>query len=416
MKRVVVYTLLPIVLIASTVVVGVAAWQRSQTIARLADKLAHGEHDEAAAAARQLAAISSPPLELLVDVASSDDRSRAGAAEVALSRVLDRFEKDATAGRRLRQISNQTTELAAALADHRRAFSRVSYPWLLDTTGRILSIASRCPTKSPLLALHCDDVMSVVKITRPAAAPATEPNITPASTASAAERESQRAKLEREFAEFSAQPIAPPIATPAPTPSPTEPIAVPGNAHLTPVPPAIVAAEVRPTWAEPMLRTQPASPGQSDASEKFQRHDEDQLAAAPTTADDPSPDGTRELLDRWRTSRANRQEIEEQLATRGFHPVPKRLVEQFFSDQIADRMRLVDNVLTEPGIDPRPWLMLLAEDENAEVRLMAVTVMATSDDKTLVEKAWQTALRDRDSRIADLAARLRTRREGTTRR
>jgi hypothetical protein len=415
-RRVVVYTLLPIILIATAAVIGVAAWQRSQSIGRLADKLAHSEQDEAAAAARQLAVISNPPLELLVDVASSDDRSRAGAAQVALSRVLDQFERDVAAGQRMRQISNQVTEFAAALAGHRRAFSRLSYPWLLDTTGRILRIASRCPTKSPLLAMHCDDVMAVVKLSRPVAPAVAEPAVTPASTASLPERELQRTKLEREFAEYSAEPITPPVAASAPVPPPIEPIVEPGNVRLTQVPPAPVAAEVRPTWAEPMLRIQPASPGQSDMPDGFKPHDEDQVASTPATTDEQSPDGTRELLDRWRTSRADRLEIEEQLATRGFHPIPKRLVEQYFSDDLADRLRLVDNVLTGPRIDPRPWLMLLAEDENAEVRLMAVTVMATSDDKTLVEKAWQTALRDRDSRIADLAARLRTRREGTTRR
>ena len=46
----------------------------------------------------------------------------------------------------------------------------------------------------------------------------------------------------------------------------------------------------------------------------------------------------------------------------------------------------------------------------------AVTVMATSDDKALVEKAWQVAIRDRDPRIADLASRLRERRAGALRR
>jgi len=115
-------------------------------------------------------------------------------------------------------------------------------------------------------------------------------------------------------------------------------------------------------------------------------------------------------------ARSDRAELEEELAARGFHPIPKRLIERYFSDNLAERLRLVDSVLTEPGVDARPWLMLLSEDENAEVRLSAVTVMATSNDTTLVEKAWQAAIRDRDSRIADLAIRLRERREGTTRR
>ena len=79
-------------------------------------------------------------------------------------------------------------------------------------------------------------------------------------------------------------------------------------------------------------------------------------------------------------------------------------------------MRLVNDVLIEPGVDARPWLMLLADDADADVRLLAVTIMATSSDSTLVEKAWQVSIRDRDPRIAGLAGRLRERRADAQRR
>ena len=45
------------------------------------------------------------------------------------------------------------------------------------------------------------------------------------------------------------------------------------------------------------------------------------------------------------------------------------------------------------------------------MRLFAVTFMATSNNAALVEKAWQAAIRDHDPRVADLAERLRERRE-----
>jgi hypothetical protein len=83
---------------------------------------------------------------------------------------------------------------------------------------------------------------------------------------------------------------------------------------------------------------------------------------------------------------------------------------------VEDRLRLVDDVLTEQEIDARPWLTVLADDEDADVRLVAVTIMATSNDAELIEKAWQVAIRDRDPRIAGLAERLRERRSGARRR
>ena len=120
---------------------------------------------------------------------------------------------------------------------------------------------------------------------------------------------------------------------------------------------------------------------------------------------------TRELIERWNEAQGNRRaEIAEELAVRGFRRMSPKLVKQYLSDDLATRLRIVDSVLTEPGVDARPWLLLLAEDENADLRLLAVTVMATSDDKSLVEAAWQIAIQDRDPRVADMAARLRGRR------
>ena len=70
------------------------------------------------------------------------------------------------------------------------------------------------------------------------------------------------------------------------------------------------------------------------------------------------------------------------------------------------------DLLAQPGVDARPWLVLLSDDEEADVRLAAVTVMATSNDPQLIEQAWQVVLHDRDPRIANLAPRLRARQSG----
>jgi hypothetical protein len=120
----------------------------------------------------------------------------------------------------------------------------------------------------------------------------------------------------------------------------------------------------------------------------------------------------RELLRRWLD--ADGREIfplEEELTRRGFGRLSERFVQQLFSPKSEDRLAFVDAVLTEPGIDARPWLVLLSQDSEADVRLLAVTIMATSNDAALVDKAWQVSIRDRDPRIARLAGRLRERRE-----
>ena len=79
-------------------------------------------------------------------------------------------------------------------------------------------------------------------------------------------------------------------------------------------------------------------------------------------------------------------------------------------------MRLVDRALAQPGSGSEAWLLLLAGDADPDVRLFAVTFMATSNNAALVEKAWQLAIRDHDPRVADLAARLRERNDQPFRR
>jgi hypothetical protein len=126
---------------------------------------------------------------------------------------------------------------------------------------------------------------------------------------------------------------------------------------------------------------------------------------------------SRELLRKWFASEnGDRQLIERELSRRGYGTLSKALVQQFFSEKPQDRMRLIDNVLAQPGGGSEAWLLLLAGDSDPDVRLFAVTFMATSNNTALVEKAWQVAIRDHDPRVADLAGRLREKREGTLRR
>src|SRR5262249_3648720 len=125
----------------------------------------------------------------------------------------------------------------------------------------------------------------------------------------------------------------------------------------------------------------------------------------------------RELLKSWLAAEnADAEPIARELARRGFGRLSKPMVRQFFSDNPQDRMRLVDRSLAQPGSGSEAWLLLLAGDADPDVRLFAVTFMATSNNAALVEKAWQLAIRDHDPRVADLAARLRERNDQPFRR
>ncbi len=455
-RRVTLYTLPLVVVIGFLSVVGLAAWQRSDVIADLADQVAHGEKVEATTAVRQLAAIPNPPLSILAEAAASDEHATADTAQVAINRMLGLWQRQVDKKQRVNSVAGQVTELAAALAAQRHAFPPSDYPWLSSATRKIVRVANKCPAKkTPMVALHCDEIMSVVEKANPSAAPIAgraepadeAPKKEIASPAAEIDgRESQQVRLEHDFSEFPSQPVMHDVGTnsDASGPSESKPLQPPaandaglrsknvnrsddGQASmdglgdlgsnerkLSPDDPTW-----RPDWSLPMYRILPAAPvtakvrdtkqSATDAKPPLGR----KLDAKQQGVDDSasSAEETRALLERWRdASVSQRFEIEEDLAARGFRRLPARVIKQYLSDNLATRMRVVDSVLTEPGVDARPWLLLLAEDENADVRLSAVTVMATSDDKSLVEAAWQIAIRDRDPRVADLAARLRERR------
>jgi hypothetical protein len=116
------------------------------------------------------------------------------------------------------------------------------------------------------------------------------------------------------------------------------------------------------------------------------------------------------------SSAENVNHVQRQMAERGLGIVPPTLARRLLSKSPAERVQAVDALLETSGTAPGPWLMVMADDPAAEVRLAVVTLMATSKSPQLVEKAWQVALNDEDPRLADLAEWLQTQRNALRRR
>jgi hypothetical protein len=72
----------------------------------------------------------------------------------------------------------------------------------------------------------------------------------------------------------------------------------------------------------------------------------------------------------------------------------------------AERLELVDDLKVLPARTARRWLRQLLTDKNADVRLKALTAMATTNDPELVGIARDVAVQDSDSRVTELAARI----------
>ncbi len=97
------------------------------------------------------------------------------------------------------------------------------------------------------------------------------------------------------------------------------------------------------------------------------------------------------------TSAAARAE----LSRRGFTEVHFDLARRLFSADPAVRKELARALPELRSIDAAPWLMQLGKDADAEVRLTAITLMATSGDPLLLEEVERIAGEDSDPRIRD---------------
>jgi hypothetical protein len=103
--------------------------------------------------------------------------------------------------------------------------------------------------------------------------------------------------------------------------------------------------------------------------------------------------------------------IEAELIRRGFTKVQLDLARKLFDADSAVRKRLVQDLPGIQGVDTVPWLLQLCRDTDAEVRLSAITFLATSTDPAILDEVEQIVQRDSDSgvrRIADRIARQRS--------
>ncbi|HVT26605.1 MAG TPA: hypothetical protein VHE81_01170 [Lacipirellulaceae bacterium] len=465
-----------------------ALWQQSRLVADLAEGIAHSQTQQAIEAIHKLAAMANPPIHALVDASAVDQHEIAKTSQLAISRLLFRWEQEIESKQRISLISSQVTELAQTIADNLSKFSTTDtdWPWLDVTARKILRIANTIPPpKTPLVAVNCDAILTAIDaghpVLKPNGAPVLEksgqtlkPPIgaeTVASSSVIGEHDEDESSLGRE------------------SPVSTRPkLASDGSADTSLDEKAKTTESERPRLtsnarSKPSLRfgDELTADGNDDSSaSRSSRHggqpsDEVGETADRTTSlngastksnasrsifrilstapvDNPvgepelsdrvtqdprstSKDGapmssadsaakdplhsvqSRELLRRWLAAKdGDNGAVGRELAERGFGRLTKRIVRKFFSEDPRQRMRVVDDALAEPGAGSEPWLLLLAEDSDADVRLFAVTLMATSNNAALMEKAWQIAIRDHDPRIADLAGRLRDRRSATLRR
>ena len=102
----------------------------------------------------------------------------------------------------------------------------------------------------------------------------------------------------------------------------------------------------------------------------------------------------------------------QELSSRGFTEAHLRLARQLTSPDPSHRAQLAAQLPGAAGIDARLWLTWLLRDEATEVRLSALSVLATSTDPDTVRRITEIARQDRDPRVRQQVEQLEKMRRG----
>lgn len=399
--------------------VSLVAWpevrhaQQQRLALHLVTKLEKTPDASIHATLRQVAALGDPAIEALVRATAS---SRADVALVA-RRIIEerlanwRIRADAEAEFRL---AEPLGKLATALAAHVEELGPFGQQWATRVVLEIVDLAGRCPPDqaAPLLA-DCSRVLADV--------PAVGPRML---TLNHQSHEAHSPSIARALPAVRLPTLRPhpPQRTPPRLPTPTihgapaadDPQSVsPTDQEIVPPAQRTLASDWVPEWsgrliAPGALSERPAAGGGVPAT-----------AVVGDLIDVPSPqdmlervhalkrEPTRELFSQLAgTDRFTAAAAREVLAARGFGAEELAIAMRLIAADAAERVQLIDDLKVLPARAARRWLRELLDDPDADVRLKALTALATTNDPGLISIARDLVIRDTDPRVTQLASQI----------
>ena len=102
---------------------------------------------------------------------------------------------------------------------------------------------------------------------------------------------------------------------------------------------------------------------------------------------------------------------EDELKRRGFNPLQLSIARRVYDPDRRVRLKLVRELPGLPGIGATDWLLKMAADEHEEVRLEAITLLATLGDPAVLGQVESMARHDPSEKIRTQAERLARKRQ-----
>ena len=93
-----------------------------------------------------------------------------------------------------------------------------------------------------------------------------------------------------------------------------------------------------------------------------------------------------------------------ELVSRGFDGTAIAIATRIQTGDVREKMELIDALNGTGIIDPRPWLLLLLQDESRDVRLHTISILGSMDDPAIARRLQSHLADERDPTVA---ARIR---------
>lgn len=406
-------------LVAWMIMPTVSYWQRARLANQLTAEIASAEDSAVKVPLRQLADLGVPAIEPLLIASVSQREAVASIARRILDEKMSAWQ---TAAKNDQETSNDheyidaTTKLAKALSLHVDKLGPTGKQWAERLALAMIELSDSLPAQQsgPVLA-NCSRVLAKIpprgprlrtisalanskRPTLPTALPSPQPRLEPFTRSSDRTLEKKQRFRTNDSLRF--------------------------QGGLTKVQPDVVTMS-KPIASELNWARQPHStvaqqtlpPTDSTLSQKYEGAN--RQAPIKRVTDVPTPQemqdraaklrefSSKELLNRLQPADFYEAGIIRRvLNERGFDDAELALMQQLASPIVADRLRLVDDVSRLPATTAGRIIRKLVDDQDPEVRLRALTALATANAPNLTAIARELAVRDEDARVAELASRL----------
>jgi hypothetical protein len=390
----------------------VARRRQAQFAEQLAARIVAAEAQPSQAVVSELTLLDVAGVEPLVRLASLQRRDVAIAARGAVNQLLLAWELEATESGDVRQFAERTTALSAALERHAAEFGPETQRWANGLAERLVTHSDQfAPADSWEILANCDRILSRPLQSREAR---------PAPIVAAAEPLAAAA--------VSAKPLAtanlPQASTPA-KPAGEQPI--PANdgpkgdlSVLGPVTSSGTPFNLREQLGNTLrsaLRFADEHAGAAQRSDQPVR-----VSPMGPVIDVPSPQEARLLSRRLRTQPAPSPAVDAHVVKLDSQPTfsdqgvtavgPRgrdavaELTKQINSLPPDQRLASLERASQLPPAEARRLLRNFVADAEPQVRLQALTMLATTGDPQLTELARERAVEDADPRVSAFASEL----------